>query len=172
MANERAGAVTMRGNPLTLVGAELASGNKAPEVTLLDNQLRDFDLGGPGKVRIVSVVPSLDTPVCDLQTKRFNEEAPTLGDDIELLTISADLPFAQARWCTSNSANAIQTLSDHRSMAFGEAYGTLVKELRLDARAIFVIDRDGNLAHVEYVTEIAEHPDYDAALSAAKKAAA
>ncbi|MEE2703872.1 MAG: thiol peroxidase [Myxococcota bacterium] len=171
MANERPGAVTMRGNPLTLVGPELGTGDTAPEVTLLDSALRDTTVGGAGKVRIVSVVPSLDTPVCDLQTKRFNEEAGSLGDDIEVLSVSADLPFAQARWCTANAASAITTLSDHRSMAFGEAFGTLVKELRLDARAIFVIDRAGKLAHVEYVGEIAEHPDYDAAVSAAKQAA-
>ena len=161
----------MRGNPLTLVGPELGTGDAAPEVTLLDNALRDATLGGAGGVRIVSVVPSLDTPVCDLQTKRFNEEAASLGDDIEVVTGSADLPFAQARWCTANAASAIRTLSDHRALAFGEAFGTLVKELRLDARAIFVIDRAGKLAHVEYVREIAEQPDYDAAISAAKRAA-
>lgn len=172
MPAERANAVTMRGNPLTLLGPELKPGDDAPIVALLTGALQESKLGGPGKVRIVSVVPSLDTPVCDLQTKRFNDEAGKLGDAIEVVTVSADLPFAQARWCSANAAKGVTCLSDHRALAFGDAYGTHVKGLRLDARAIFVIDRRGKIVHAEYVKEIASHPDYEAALSAARKAAA
>jgi thiol peroxidase len=171
MAQERAKAVTMRGNPLTLLGPELRVGDTAPDVKLLDKALREASIRGDGKVRIVSVVPSLDTPVCDLQTKRFNEEAGKLPE-IEIVTVSADLPFAQNRWCGAAGATKITVLSDHRNMAFGDAYGVHVKELRLDARAVFVIDKQGKIAHAQYVKEIAEHPDYDAALKAAKAAAA
>jgi thiol peroxidase len=171
MPQERAGAVTMRGNPLTLVGPELKQGDTAPDAKLLNKALQEVSIRAPGKVRIVSVVPSLDTPVCDLQTKRFNDEAGKLGDAVEIVTVSADLPFAQNRWCGANGATKVTVLSDHRTMAFGDAFGTHVKELRLDARAVFVIDKQGKLAHAQYVKEIAEHPDYDAALKAAKDAA-
>jgi thiol peroxidase len=171
MAQERAKAVTMRGNPLTLLGPELRVGDTAPDVRLLDKALRETSIRADGRVRIVSVVPSLDTPVCDLQTKRFNEEAGKLAD-VDVVTVSADLPFAQTRWCGAAGATKITVLSDHRNMAFGDAYGVHVKELRLDARAVFVIDKQGKLAHAQYVKEIAEHPDYDAALKAAKAAAA
>ena len=119
----------------------------------------------------VSVIPSLDTPVCDLQTKRFNEEAGKLGEGVVVYTISADLPFAANRWCGAVGAKNVQCLSDHRSMSFGDAYGTHVKELRLDARAVFVVDARDRIVHAEYVKEIAEHPNYDAALAAARKAA-
>ncbi len=172
MAKERSGAVTMRGNPLTLIGPELKAGDAAPEATLLNGGLAETSIRSADKVRIVSVVPSLDTPVCDIQTKRFNEEAGQLGDDIEIVTVSADLPFAQVRWCSANSVDRVICLSDHREMTFGNAYGVHVKELRLDARAIFVIDRQGKLVHAEYVKEIAEQPDYSAALKAARAAAA
>ena len=171
MTQERAGAVTMRGNPLTLLGPELSAGDPAPDITLLDPKLQEVSIRAARGVRIVSVVPSLDTPVCDIQTKRFNEEAPKLGGEIEVVTVSADLPFAQARWASANGAGNLSFLSDHREMAFGNAYGTHVKELRLDARAIFVIDADGRVVHAQYVREIAEQPDYDAAVSAAKRAA-
>jgi thiol peroxidase len=171
MAQERAKAVTMRGNPLTLLGPELRVGDTAPDVKLLDKALREASIRAEGKVRIVSVVPSLDTPVCDLQTKRFNEEAGKLPE-VEIVTVSADLPFAQNRWCGAAGATKITVLSDHRNMAFGDAYGVHVKELRLDARAVFVIDKQGKIAHAQYVKEIAEHPDYDTALKAAKAAAA
>ena len=172
MPEERAAAVTMRGSPLTLIGPELGPGTQAPRVKLLNNALQEIELGGPGAVRMISVLPSLDTPVCDAQTKRFNEEAIKLSDSIEVITVSADLPFAQARWTRDNAANAVTFLSDHRALAFGDAFGTHVKELRLDSRALFVIDKQGVIVHAEYVKEIAEHPDYDAALSAARKAAA
>lgn len=170
MGQERTGAVTMRGNPLTLIGPELRPGDTAPQVTLLDPRMQEVTIGPSAKVRIVSVVPSLDTPVCDIQTKRFNEEGSKVADTVEILTVSADLPFAQARWASATISDAISFLSDHRAMAFGDAYGTHIKELRLDARAIFVIDRSGRIVHAEYVKEITEQPDYDAAISAAKEA--
>jgi thiol peroxidase len=170
MAEERTGAVTMRGNPLTLVGPELRAGDTAPQVVLIGTGMQEVTLGASDKVKIVSVVPSLDTPVCDIQTRRFNQEATKVGDGVEVITVSADLPFAQARWAAATTSEAISFLSDYREMAFGNAYGTHVKELRLDARAIFVIDREGRVVHSEYVKEIAEQPDYDAAINAAKKA--
>ncbi len=172
MAQERSGAVTMRGNPMTLIGPELKPGDVAPEATLLNGSLAETPIRSPDKVRIVSVVPSLDTPVCDIQTKRFNQEAGALGDEIEIVTVSADLPFAQGRWCSANSCDRVICLSDHREMAFGNAYGVHVKELRLDARAVFVIDKQGRIAHAEYVKEISEQLDYGAALKAARTAAA
>jgi thiol peroxidase len=161
----------MRGNPITLVGPELRPGDQAPQVKLLDPRMQEVAIGPSDRVRIVSVVPSLDTPVCDIQTKRFNQEASKLADTVEILTVSADLPFAQGRWAVATSSDAVSFLSDHRAMAFGDAYGTHIKELRLDARAIFVIDRSGRIVHAEYVKEVTEQPDYDAAISAAKKAA-
>ena len=171
MAEERKGAVTMRGSPLTLVGPELKAGDAAPDVKLLTTALQEVGVRPQGKVRIVSVVPSLDTPVCDQQTKRFNEEASKLPDDIEIVSVSADLPFAAARWGQANGADRLEYLSDHRDMAFGDAFGVRVKELRLDARSVFVIDREGKLRHAQYVKEISDHPDYEAALQAARQAA-
>jgi thiol peroxidase len=171
MPEERPGAVTMRGSPLTLVGPELRDGDAAPEARLLTTALQEVGVRPEGRVRIVSVVPSLDTPVCDLQTKRFNEEADKLPAGVEIVSVSADLPFAAARWSQANGADRLEYLSDHRDMAFGEAYGVRVKELRLDARAVFVIDKQGRLAHAQYVKEIAEPPDYEAALEAARRAA-
>ena len=168
MPTERPGATTMRGNPLTLVGPELKSGDQAPDFTLLSNDLKPVTLNdGAGKVRILSVVPSLDTPVCDQQTRRFNEEAAKLPG-VEILTISMDLPFAQKRWCGAAGVDKVRTLSDHKDASFGQAYGTLIKELRLESRAVFVVDQKGALRHVEYVKEVAEHPNYDSVLAAAK----
>src|ERR1700674_5187537 len=153
---ERPGATTMRGNPLTLIGPELKPGDKAPDFKLVDNGLKDVRLADTGgHVRIISVVPSLDTPVCDAQTKRFNEEAAKLPD-VDILTVSMDLPFAQKRWCG----------------AFGSNYGTLIKDMRIESRAIFVVDQHNTIRHVEYVKEVADFPNYEAALSAAKSAAA
>lgn len=166
---ERPGDVTFQGNPLTAMGSKLNVGKKAPEFELLANDLSMVKLSGSaGKVRLVSVVPSLDTPVCDLQTRRFNEQLDALGDCVTGYTVSADLPFAQARWCGAAGVKRMQTLSDHRAMAFGDAYGTHVKELRLESRAVFVIDGTGVIRYVEYVKEITNHPDYDAALAAVK----
>jgi thiol peroxidase len=166
---ERPGAVTLKGNPMTLVGPELKPGDPAPDFTCVDNTLQPVGLAATaGKVRIFSVVPSLDTPVCDMQTKRFNDETANLPG-VEVYTISMDLPFAQRRWCTSFGVDNVKMLSDHRDASFGAAYGTLVKELRIQSRAIFVIDADGVIRYAEYVPEITNHPNYGAAVAAAKE---
>jgi len=160
----------MKGNPLTLMGPELQAGDHAPDFNVVDGTLSAVNLEKTGhNVRIISVVPSLDTPVCDLQTKRFNEEAAKLPG-VDILTISMDLPFAQKRWCGAFGVDRIKMLSDHRSGSFGEAYGTLIKDLRIESRAIFVLDGDNLIRYVEYVKEVADHPNYDAALAAAKGA--
>lgn len=169
MSMERPGAVTFKGQPLTLVGPEIKPGDKAPDFTIIDQSLNPVSLKDyAGKVVLLSVVPSLDTGVCSAQTKRFNEEAAKLPEDVMILTISMDLPFAQARFCSTEHIDRVKVLSDHRDASFAQAYGTLVKELRLESRAIFVIDRDGTIRYVEYVPEIASHPNYDAALEAVK----
>jgi thioredoxin-dependent peroxiredoxin len=166
---ERPGAVTFQGNPLTLVGKEVKTGDKAPEFEVLDNGLAPVSLAKyQGKVVIISAVPSLDTPVCDLETRRFNEESAKLGEDVVVLTISMDLPFAQARWCGAAGVKHVTTLSDHKDANFGLAYGVLIKELRLLSRAVFVVDRKGVIRYVEVVKEITNEPDYDSALKAAK----
>jgi thiol peroxidase len=160
----------MRGNPLTLVGPELKPGDAAPDFNLVDSALKPVTLADTaGRVRIVSVVPSLDTPVCDAQTKRFNDAAASLAG-IDILTVSMDLPFAQRRWCDAFAVDHVKMLSDHKDAAFGSNYGTLIKELRLESRAIFVIDRNNRVCHAEYVKEVADHPDYEAALRAARAA--
>ena len=162
----------MRGNPLTLIGPALEAGQKAPDFKLVDNSLKDVTLADTGsQVRIISVVPSLDTPVCDAQTKRFNEEAAKLPG-VSIISISMDLPFAQKRWCGAFGVDKIKMLSDHRDGNFGSSYGTLIKDLRIESRAIFVLDKSNVIRHVEYVKEVADHPNYDTALAAAKAAAA
>ena len=167
---ERSAAVTMHGNPLTLVGKELSIGDTAPDLELLDNDLNPVKLSSfQGKVCVISSVPSLDTPTCDMETRRFNEAAGQLGDDVVILTVSVDLPFAQKRWCAAAGVENVVTLSDHRDAAFGEAYGVLIKELRLLARSIFVIDRNGSIQYIENVKELSEQPNYDAVLAAAQK---
>ncbi len=168
---ERNEAATFQGNPLTLVGDEIKVGDKAPDFTLIQNDLAPATLSDyAGKVLILALVPSLDTPVCDIEVRRFNSEAAALGDDIRILTVSMDLPFAQARWCGAAGVEAVQTLSDHRDASLGKGYGALIKELRLLTRAVFVIDRNGTIKYTEYVKEITEEPDYAAALDAAKAA--
>ncbi len=170
MAQERAGAVTFKGNPLTLIGPEIKAGDKAPNFQLLAKDLSAVTLNdSKGKVRLISVVPSLDTPVCDQQTRRFNEEAAKLPANVEVLTVSADLPFAQARFCGAANINRVKTLSDHKEVSFGQAYGVLIKELRLLARSVFVIDQSERVQHVELVKEVTNHPNYDAALAAVRK---
>jgi thioredoxin-dependent peroxiredoxin len=165
---ERQGATTLRGNPQTLVGPELKTGEKAPDFQAIDDSLKPVTLASTGKgVRIFSVVPSLDTPVCDAQTKRFNEEAGKLPD-VSIYTISMDLPFAQKRWCGAYGVDHLKMVSDHRSGSFGEHYGTLIKDLRILSRAIFVIDQENTIRHAEYVKEVADHPNYESALSVAK----
>ena len=170
MTQERPAGTTLKGNPFTLIGPELKAGNKAPGFTVVGNDLKDVTLASTaGKVRLISVVPSLDTPVCDAQTRRFNQEAASLGD-VAILTISMDLPFAQKRWCGAAGVDKVQTLSDHRDASFSQAYGTLIKELRIDSRAIFVVDGSDTIRYVEYVKEVGDHPNYDAALAATKGA--
>lgn len=168
---ERTGEVTFKGNPVTLIGPKLTPGQDAPDFALLDNKLTKVGLKDTsGKVRIFSVVPSLDTGVCDQQTRRFNQEAEALGDSVQVYAVSADLPFAQARWCGAADAKNIQALSDHYDMNFGDAWGTHIKELRLNSRAVFVVDAQDKIVHADYVSEVTEHPDYDAAIKAAKGA--
>jgi thioredoxin-dependent peroxiredoxin len=167
---ERTGVITFKGNPLTLVGTELKVGDKAPDVTVLGNDLSPVRLSAyRGKVCVISVVPSLDTPVCDMQTRKFNEAAGGLGDNVAVLTLSMDLPFAQARWCGAAGIDKVVTLSDHRNAAFGEATGLLIKELRLLARTVFVVDQNGVIQYLQLVKEVTEEPDYKAALEAVKK---
>ena len=167
---ERTGIITIHGNPLTLLGKELKVGDKAPDFELLDNDLNPVNQSAySGKVCVISSVPSLDTPVCDMETRRFNEEAGKLGDDVAILTISMDLPFAQKRWCGAAGVEKVTTLSDHRDATFGETYGVLIKELRLLARSVFVVDKNGVIQYTQLVRETTEEPDYEAAIKAVKK---
>jgi len=167
---ERTGAATLRGNPLTVLGPELHAGDPAPEFNAIDNSLKPVTLASTGNgVRIFSVVPSLDTPVCDAQTKRFNEEAGKLPD-VSIYTISMDLPFAQKRWCGAYCVDHVKMVSDHRDGSFGQAYGTLIKDLRILSRAIFVVGKDNKIRYAEYVKEVGEHPNYETALAAARTA--
>lgn len=162
--------VTFLEKPVTLIGNRVKAGDKAPDFTLLDNNLSVVTLADTtGNVRIISVVPSIDTGVCDAQTRRFNEEATKL-ENVEVLTISADLPFAQKRWCAAAGLNNIKTLSDHRNFSFAENYGAGIQELRLLTRSIFVVDSNDTVTYVEYVPEVTNHPNYEAAIEAAKTA--
>jgi len=170
---ERKGAATFQGDPLTVVGDTPKIGAPAPDVTVLANDLSPIALSSlRGKTVIISSVPSLDGAVCDTETRRFNKEAAALGDDIVILTVSMDLPFAQARWCGAAGIDKVKTVSDHRDASFGTAYGTLIKEMRLLARTVFVVDKGGVLRYVQEVGEIMKEPDYDEVIAAAKKAAA
>jgi thiol peroxidase len=169
---ERPAATTLKGNPLTLIGPELKAGDSAPDFSLVDKGLKPVTLKDTGNnVRIFSVVPSLDTPVCDAQTKKFNEAAAQLPG-VDILTVSMDLPFAQSRWCGAFGVDRIKMLSDHKEGSFGANYGTLIKELRIESRAIFVVDQDNKIRHAEYVKEVADYPNYEAALAAARSSAA
>ncbi len=167
--------VTFKGNPVALSGSEVKPNQPAPDFTAIDTALQPVRLStARGKVVILSAVPSLDTPVCDTETRRFNQEATTLGEGVEVWTISMDLPFAQKRWCGAAGVQRVKTLSDFRDRSFGQSYGTLIKEgplAGLDARAVFVVGKDGQLKHVEYVKEITTEPNYEAALAAARAAA-
>lgn len=166
--SERTGLVTMKGNPLTLLGNEVKVGDVAPDATLVANDLSEVKLSSfKGKKVIISVVPSIDTPICDLQTKRFNQEASKL-EDVVVLTISKDLPFAQKRWCAATDSNNVKTLSDYRYGSFGDAYGLMIKSLRLLARAIYVVDQKGVVRYVQLVKEITTEPDYESVLKAVK----
>ncbi|WP_206916743.1 thiol peroxidase [Alicyclobacillus suci] len=171
VAHEREGAFLFPDKPVTLIGPELKVGDPAPDFRLVANDLSEVSLAdSKGKIRIISVVPSLDTGVCDAQTRRFNEEASKLGDHVMVLTVSADLPFAQKRWCGAAGVDRVMTLSDHRTMGFGDAYGTHIKEYRLESRAVFVVDSSDKIVYVQYVPAAGEHPNYEAALEAAKAA--
>jgi len=165
MSELRNSAVKMRGNPLTLVGPEIKVGDTAPDFTVqksLTEKLTLEDLND--KVKIFNVVLSIDTPVCDKQTRKFNEEAASLGDDVEIVTFSADLPFALSRYCGAAGIDKIKAVSDYKELSFGNAYGVLIDEFKLLTRAIFVVDKDNIIKYVEYVEEVTEEPNYDSAL--------
>jgi len=167
---EREDIITMKGDPLTLVGDEIVVGSKAPEFSALDNTLRERHLSDyKNKIKLIASVPSLDTPICDLQIKRFNEEAAALSKDIVIIFVTTDLPFAQKRFCQAYDIKKVKTLSDHKDLSFGNSYGVLIKELRLLARVIFVIDKENIVKYVQYVNEQSDHPDYEKALEALKK---
>lgn len=167
---ERKDAVKMKGNPMTLLGPELNIGDDAPNVTLVDNDLNPFQLAGlKGKTVILTTVPSLDTPVCDTEIRKFNEKAGELGEDVEIVTVSMDLPFAQKRWCGAAGIDRVKTLSDFRDGMFGKEYGTLLKDLNLHARTVFVVDKNGDIQYKQVVPEVTEEPNYDEVLSAVKE---
>ncbi|MFF2090392.1 thiol peroxidase [Paenibacillus sp. NPDC058174] len=169
MSQTRTGAATFKGNPITLIGPELKAGDKAPDFVLNKSLVEEVSLKDfAGKVKLVSVVPSIDTGVCDAQTRRFNEEAANLGDNVVILTVSVDLPFAQSRWCGAAGVDKVALLSDYKHRSFGEAYGVYIQELGLDQRSIFVIDANDTITYVEYLPEMTEHPNYEAAIHAAK----
>lgn len=164
---ERSIAITMKGKSLTLVGTDVDVGDKAPEFTVLDDSLSEVSLKDfAGKIKVISVTPSLDTPVCDLQLRRFNREAASLPHNTVILNISMDLPFAITRFCTTAEIDRARALSDHREASFGTAYGVLIKELRLLARSIFIVDKDDIVRYKEIVPEQTNHPDYESALRA------
>jgi thiol peroxidase len=166
---ERTGVITVGGVPLTLVGDEVKVGDRAPDFIVVDNNLGTFTLSSlKGKIVVISAVPSLDTPTCNLETRRFNEEASKLSSDVEIITISMDLPFAQKRWCAAAGVERVKTYSDHREADFGIKYGVLTKETRLLARAVFVLDREGTVRHIEIVGDISKEPNYDVILAAAR----
>ncbi|MBE3554074.1 MAG: thiol peroxidase [Thermicanus sp.] len=172
MSLERTNVATFKGNPITLVGSEVKVGQKAPDFHLRKSAfsderttLSDF----AGKVKLISVVPSLDTPVCDAQTRRFNEEAANLGESVAILTVSCDLPMAQARWCGAAGVDQVTVLSDYYDHSFGEAYGVYIKEFGLDHRSIFVLDQENIVRYVEIVPDVTSHPDYEKAIAAVKE---
>ncbi len=162
---ERKNIVTIKNKPVTLLGPEIKVSSKAPEFTVIDNNLDEFHSSIlHGKIRVYNVVHSLETSVCDLQTKNFNQHASDFGDRVEVLTLSVDLPFTQARWCGNAGIDRVKVLSDHKDLSFGLAYGVVIKELRLLARAVFVVDENDTVRYVEYVPELSTHPNYDKVL--------
>lgn len=170
MTEKRIGIVTFKGNPMTLLGPDLNVGDHAPEFRVVDTDLNSVNLAdSAGKVRLITVVPSLDTGVCDTMTRQFNEKAAELPEDVVVYTISMDLPFAQKRWCGNAGIDRVKTLSDYQDRSFGLAYGLLIDELKLLARAVFVVDAEGKVAYRQIVSEVTEEPDYQAALQAVKK---
>lgn len=166
---ERSGVVTFKGKPVTLLGPDIKAGDKAPDFRAVDNGLAPVTLADfRGKVKIISAVPSLDTPVCDTETRRFNQEAAALPGDVVVVTVSLDLPFAQKRWCAAAGIDKVKTLSDYQDRSFASAYGVLIKELKLLSRSIFVVDKGDTVRYVQHVKEVAQEPDYAAAVAAAK----
>lgn len=167
--SEKTGIITFKGNPMTLLGPELKVGDSAPEFVVVDNGLAAVTLSSfAGKIKIISAVPSLDTPVCDTETRRFNQEAASLPGDAVVLTVSLDLPFAQKRWCGAAGIDKVVTLSDYRDRSFGLGYGVLIKELLLLTRAVFVVDTENIIRYIQIVPEVTGEPDYAAAIAAAK----
>ncbi|GAB4291302.1 MAG: thiol peroxidase [Myxococcota bacterium] len=167
---ERKGVITFKGNPLTLLGSEIGVGDSAPNFTALDKSLNSINLTNfRGKTVVISSVPSLDTPVCDAQTRRFNQEAEKLGKEVVVLTVSMDLPFAQARWCGAAGVERVVTLSDHRDASFGMLFGMLIKELRLLARGVYVVDKNGDVTYRQIVKEVTSEPNYEEVLVAVKQ---
>jgi thiol peroxidase len=172
MTTERPGDVTRKGRPLTVLGPKLQPGDPAPDFEVVNDLFSPETItlaDSAGKVRLISVVPSLDTGICDAQTRRFNEEISKYGDNVIGYTISVDLPPAQKRWCGNAGVERVQTLSDYRTMSFGNAYGTHIKEIRAEQRAVFIVDANNTIRYAEYVPEISQHPDYDTALAALKE---
>ena len=162
--------ITFKGNPMTLVGPELKVGDAAPDFTVVDNGLAPVNLASyAGKVKVISAVPSLDTPVCDTETRRFNQEAAKLPGAVAVLTVSLDLPFAQKRWCGAAGIDKVVTLSDYRDRSFGLAYGVLIDELKLLSRSIFVLDQNNTIRYIQHVPEVTQEPDYDAVLAAVRQ---
>jgi len=169
MNNERSGIITFKGNPFTLIGPGLVVGAKAPDFTVVDNSLAPVTLATySGKIKVISAVPSLDTPVCDTETRRFNQEAAGLPENVVVLTISLDLPFAQKRWCGAAGIDRVTTLSDYQERSFAAAYGVLIKELKLLARAVFIIDAADTVRYIQIVPEVTSEPDYAAVIGAVK----
>ncbi len=165
---ERSGVITFRGNPMTLVGPELRVGDKAPDFRVVDGGLAAVTLGDfRGKIKIISAVPSLDTPVCDMETRRFNQEAAKLPASVVVLTVSLDLPFAQKRWCAAAGVDKVKVVSDYQDRSFAAAYGVLIKELKLLSRSVFVVDAHDVVRYVQHVKEVTSEPDYAAVLAAA-----
>ena len=161
--------ITFKGNPMTLVGPELKTGDAAPDFSVVDNALAAVNLATfEGKVKVISAVPSLDTPVCDTETRRFNQEAAALPGDVAVLTVSFDLPFAQKRWCGAAGIDRVVTLSDYRDRSFGLAYGVLIDVLKLLSRSIFVLDRNNIIRYIQHVAEVTQEPDYGAVLTAVR----
>ncbi len=172
MTQKRTGVITFKSNPMTLLGPDVKVGDAAPDFKVVDNALQPVTLADcKGKICLITVVPSLDTPVCDSMTRKFNQEAAKLPDNVMVCTISLDLPFAQKRWCGNAGIEKVKTLSDYQDRSFGLNYGLLIDELKLLARAVVVIDANGKVAYREIVKEVTAEPDYDAALAAAKKLA-
>lgn len=167
--NERTGIITFKGNPFTLLGPTLKVGDKAPDFKVVDNGLAPVSLASyRGKIKVISAVPSLDTPVCDTETRRFNREAAELPENVVVLTVSLDLPFAQKRWCGAAGIDRVTTLSDYQERSFADAYGILIKELKLLARAVFILDADDTIRYIQIVPEVTSEPDYAAVMGAVR----